>query len=255
MLVCILAAASAVAVVIVASRVFRKPSGDPKPGETDIETPRHSGAMLSALFLLVFAMAIVVPWTTADSARQNTYAESQAVVEAYWSASALPAPASGQVQAELRDYALFVRDREWPLMAEKRLSKDGWSRLDTLRTHVTGLRVTSDDTRDARAAVLGELRNLSAARYRRAADASATPPAGLLLLTIVAGLAVIIFPFVAGARPRGKALAPLVVMAALLGVGVYLAFNISHVFTGGLTVEPDAFTAALQEFQRTSGGG
>jgi hypothetical protein len=255
MLVCILAAALAVAVVIVASLAFRRLHEDPKIDGTDSETPRHSGAMLSALFLLVFAMAIVVPWTTADAARQNTYAESQAIMEAYWAASALPAPASGQVQAELRDYTRFVRDREWPLMAEQRLSKEGWSRLDTLRTHVTSLRVTGDDARDARAGVLGEMRNLSAARHQRAADARAASPTGLLLLTIVAGLGVVIFPFLAGARPRGMAISPLVMMAALLGAGVYLAFSISHVFTGGLAVEPDAFTATLQEFQRTSGGG
>lgn len=255
MLVCILAAASAVAVVIVASLVFRKLSGDPKDDERDGETPRHAGAMLSALFLLAFAMAIVVPWTTADSARQNTYAESQAVVEAYWSAAALPAPASGQVRTELRDYVQFVLGREWPLMAKQRLSQEGWSRLDRLRTHVTGLRVTGDDARDARADVLAEIRNLSTARHQRAADATAAPPVGLLILTILTGLAVIIFPFLTGARPRGMDMAPLLVMAALLGVGVYLAFNISHVFSGGLAIEPDAFTAALREFQRISGGG
>ena len=52
----------------------------------------HAGAMLSALFLLVFAIAIIVPWTTADTARQNTYAESQAAVETYWAAAGLPRP-------------------------------------------------------------------------------------------------------------------------------------------------------------------
>ncbi|MFD2352725.1 hypothetical protein ACFSTC_30725 [Nonomuraea ferruginea] len=40
--------------------------------------------MLSALFLLVFAIAVIVPWTTADAARQNTQVESRAVADAYW---------------------------------------------------------------------------------------------------------------------------------------------------------------------------
>jgi hypothetical protein len=39
-------------------------------------------------------------------------------------------------------------------------------------------------------------------------------------------------------------------MAALLGVGIFLAFDISHVFTGALRVKPDAYTAAQQQFQQ-----
>ncbi|MBC6466992.1 DUF4239 domain-containing protein [Actinomadura alba] len=115
--------------------------------------------------------------------------------------------------------------------------------------------MTTDDARDTRADVLAEIRNLSTARHQRAADARARPPAGLLALTVLTGLGVVLFPFLAGARPRGMEIAPLLAMAAMLGVGVYLAFNISHPFTGGLAIEPDAFTAALQEFQRISGGG
>ncbi len=52
----------------------------------------------------LFAIAEVVPWTTADAARQNTYDESRAIVQAYWSASGLPGPARDRVQNELRGY-------------------------------------------------------------------------------------------------------------------------------------------------------
>ena len=55
----------------------------------------------------LFAIAEVVPWTTADAARQNTYHESQAVLQAYWSASGLPAPARDIVQQQLRGYTVL----------------------------------------------------------------------------------------------------------------------------------------------------
>jgi hypothetical protein len=252
MLICILAAVAAVGVVIASAWAFRR-----IPGVAGIEgeTPRHSGSMLSSLFLVAFAIAIVVPWSTADSARQNTYAESRAAVEASWAAAGLPAAEAGPIQAQLRDYVRFVLAREWPLMARGKLSQEGWSRLQKIRTEVIGLSVTNDDARDRRNDVLEQLRALSAARTQRAADAKAGPPFGLHILTILTGLAVIVFPFMAGERPPARTVVPLAVMAALLGAGVYLAFNISHVFAGGLAVEPDAFTAALQELQRISGGG
>lgn len=254
MLICILAAVTAVGVVATAAFLFRKldrDTDDPGPAGP---TTGHAGSMLSSLFLLAFAISIVVPWTTADAARQNTYTESQSIVEAYWSAAALPAPTGRDVQTELRDYVRFVVDKEWRLMASESLSPEGWSRLDALRVRVTSLRPTGSDALEARSAIIDQLRDLSAARRQRGADANAGSPAGLLAITILTGLAVTVFPFLAGARPRGMAMVPLFAMAALLGVGIYLAFDISHVFAGALSVRPDAFLAALQEFQLIPGG-
>lgn len=255
MLAPILAAVAAVGVVIVAAFLFRRLSPDGVDEDPGGQIVPYAGAMLSALFLLAFALAIVVPWTTADAASGNTYTESQAVVEAYWSAARLPAPADRQVQARLRDYLHFVVDEEWPLMADGRLSPAGWSRVDTLRMQVTGLRVTGSDAQDARNDLLDQIQDLSGARRQRAADAEASPPPVVLALTVLTGALVVLFPFLSGARPGFARLVPLMAMAALLGVGVYLAFDISHVFAGGLAVKPDAFQAALQDVQRVPAGG
>lgn len=253
MLAPVLAIAAAIAVVALAAFLFRKLDrgvDDRDPGGPSVG---HAGAMLSALFLLVFAIAIIVPWTTADAARENTYTESQAAVEAYWAAGRLPYPAAGMVQTELRDYVGFVIEQEWRLMASGNLSPEGAARLNTIREQVAGLQVKGAEAEESKAAVLEQVQNLSSSRRQRAADAQATPPTGILVLTVVTGLVVLLFPFMAGARPRGASLVPMLTMAALLGIGIFLTFDIVRVFDGGLAVRPDAFTAALQEFQRISG--
>lgn len=255
MLVYVFAVIAAVSVVIVAAYLFRKLGRGIEDTDPNGATARHVGTMLSALFLLVFAIAIVVPWSTADSARQNTYAEGQAIADAYWSAAELPAPVNRQVQSELHDYTRFVRDKEWPLMANGKLSSDGWRRLDTMRAQVTGLKATEDKMREARSAMLGKLGDLSAARRQRAADAQRSLPSGVLALTVLSGIAVSLFPLLAGARPRGMAIVAWLVMAGLVGLGVDLAFAIAHVFNGPLAVHPEAFTAVLQELEGTRGGG
>src|SRR3954466_13642161 len=104
MLVSSLAVVAAVGVVAMAAWLFARWGRGSDDGRHDGTTSKHTGAMLSALFLMAFAIAIVVPWTTADAARQNTHAESQAVVGAYWSAAELPAPVGPRVQAGMRDY-------------------------------------------------------------------------------------------------------------------------------------------------------
>ncbi|MEV0971851.1 DUF4239 domain-containing protein [Microtetraspora glauca] len=250
MLVCVLAIASAIGTVALAAFLFRKLDRGTDDRDPGGPSTGHAGSMLSALFLLVFAIAIIVPWTTTDAARENTYAEGEAAVETYWASTALPAPAASEVQAQLRGYLGFVLDKEWPLMAQGRLSSEGSARLNQLRVQVTSMSLTGDEAENARSAVLDAVADLSAARHQRAADAKATPPSGVLALTILTGVVVIVFPFLAGARPRGMTILPLMVMAALLGVGVYQAWDISHVFSGGLAVKPDALTAALQEIQQ-----
>jgi Protein of unknown function (DUF4239) len=250
MLVSFLAVVAAVGVVILAAWLFTKWGHGSDDREHDGTTSKHTGAMLSALFLMAFAIAIVVPWTTADAARQNTHAESQAVVGAYWSAAELPAPVGPRVQAGMRDYVQFVIGNEWSDMKRGRLDPAGWTRLDTLRTEVINLRVQGNQAEDARVAVLDEFQAISSARSQRALDAKTRPPSALLYLTALTGLMTVTFPFLVGARPRGMTMIPLGVMAALLGLAVYLSFDVSHVFSGGLRVKPDAFSSAQQEFQR-----
>jgi hypothetical protein len=255
MLVYALAAAAAVGIVVIAALLFRRLGRDNDDRDPAGATAAHAGAMLSALFLLVFAIAIVVPWTAADAARQNTYTESQAIVDAYWAAAELPAPVARDVRAELEGYVEFVITREWPQMARGRLDTDGWKRLDRLRARVTGIEAAGDERRDARTAVLEQVKSISSARRQRAADAGGELPSGVIVMTLLSGAAVALFPFLAGARPRGMTVVPLLVMSAMLGVGIYLVLDITRVFTGALAVAPDAFTAVRAELARVAGAG
>ncbi|GGV34822.1 hypothetical protein GCM10010182_68450 [Actinomadura cremea] len=255
MIVYIAAAACAVGVVAVASllvRRSRRATADADPGGP---TASHAGAMLSALFLLAFAIAVIVPWTTADAARAGTYAETQAIAETYWAASRLPAAERDGVRSGLRAYVDTVRDPEWELMTDGRLTPAGWTLLDRVRRDVIAMKADTDEIREARAAVLDHLGQIAEARHQRAMDARTAPPAGLTVVTVITGIVVVLLPFLAGAAPRGATLIPLALMAALLAAGTYLTIDIAHPFDGALAVGPEAFVELQAELQRIDGGG
>ncbi|MEV0612371.1 hypothetical protein AB0I81_03535 [Nonomuraea sp. NPDC050404] len=245
---------AAVGAVALTALVFRRVKTAGEDRDPNGPSAAHAGAMLSAMFLLVFAIAIIVPWTTADAARLNTHTESQATVDAYWAASGLPGSAPEEVRRSLRDYVAFVVREEWPVMAEGKMHPVGAERIDDLRGRVNALQTGDDEEEDAKATVLEHMSAISTARAQRTADAAASPPEGLLFLTILTGVLVIVFPFLAGARPRGLAILPLVATAALLGFGTYLSWDISRAFAGPLAVGPEAFQGALDEFTRIAGG-
>ncbi|GAB2833835.1 hypothetical protein GCM10022221_35830 [Actinocorallia aurea] len=254
----ILCALAAVALVLLLAKLTNRRASWDSDGDSapDGPTAGHSGATISALFLLVFAIAVIVPWTTADAARQNTHAEAQSLVEAYWAASVLPQGDREAVRDGLRSYTGFVIEDEWPVMREEsRLSAEGWHRLDDFRGRLDALSFTDETRKDALDDIRDQVRDVYAARRQRASDAESSLPAGVLLFTGLTGLAMIVLPFLLGARPQGRALLPLGVMAAMLGVGVYLAFDIDHVFSGALAVTPSAFQTALAEFDRVPWAG
>ncbi|MCW2914787.1 MAG: hypothetical protein JWN52_2855 [Actinomycetia bacterium] len=244
----LLAALAAVALVVIAVFAFKKyGKHDDEPSGP---TAGHAGAMLSSLFLLVFAIAVIVPWATADTARHDTYTEAQSLNEAYWAAGPLSVADRRMVRDGLTDYVRFVVGTEWSRMADGKLSDAGWQKLDALRFALRDMQANDDNTKAARDDVRERIREVYAARRQRSIDAGASLPTGLLIFTAFTGLIMIIFPFMAGARPRGMAMVPLVVMAVLLCVCIYTVFNINHTFAGALAVGPDAFTSVLQGFAR-----
>jgi hypothetical protein len=247
---CLLAALAAVALVVlvdvVSSRIGRGKVDEAPDGVAG----SHGGAMIKSLFLMAFALGLILPWTTNDSARQNTYAEAQAVVEAYWQANRLPAAEAGIVHNDLRNYTTFVIDDEWPVMAKGELSQQGWTMLDNMRGSLMSLNYADKFSSDADTAVLNQVSDIYAARRQRAVDADASLPEAVIIFAVFTGVLVIIYPFLVGVRPRGKAIAPILLTSALIGAGLFLIVDNNHVFSGGIAVKPDAFQSALQEMQR-----
>lgn len=247
---CVLAALSAIALVVmidvVAAR-FNRGKVDTAP---DGVSGSHGGAMIKSLFLMAFAIGLIVPWTTNDTARQNTYAEAQATVEAYWQASRLPAAEAAIVHNDLTNYTRFVINGEWPVMAGGQLSQQGWTMLDNVRGNLMSQDYSEKYYSDADNAVLSQISNVYAARRQRAVDAAATLPEAVIVFAVITGLLVILYPFLAGVRPHGKALVPIVLTSALIGAGLYLVVDNNHTFSGGIAVQPEAFQSALTEMQR-----
>jgi hypothetical protein len=247
---CVLAALAAVALVGVIDFAAAKMGRGKIDVAPDGVTGGHAVNLIRALFLMSFAIGLIVPWTTNDTARQNTYAEAQALVEAYWQANRLPVAEATIVHDDLRGYTTFVINDEWPVLANGDVSQQGWTMLDGLRANVMGLNYPEKSYSDADTAILNQISDVYAARRQRAVDAAASLPEAVSIFAILTGLLVVLFPFLVGVRPQGRALVPLIITAALIGAGLFLIVDNNHVFSGGIAVSPEAFRSALTEMQR-----
>lgn len=246
----VFAAIAAMLLVCLTAYLHHKYGKGKEDSKPDGSTVGHARSTLASLFLLVFAIGVIVPWSGANAARDNTHTEAEALTEAYWSAGLLPGAVPAQVRAGLRDYTSFVVDKEWPVMASGRLSNTGWDKLDAIRGQLSAMRFPAKEDQAAQSDVLGQLRLIYQARRQRGADAAAGLPTAVLFFTVLLGLLMIAFPYLSGARPHGMALASFLIVTGLLGIGIFLVFYNDHTFAGGLAVKPDAFVGALHEYQR-----
>jgi Protein of unknown function (DUF4239) len=247
---CVLAAVAAVALIAVIDFAAAKMGHGKADTAPDGVTGGHAVNLIRALFLMSFAIGLIVPWSTNDTARQNTYAEAQALVEAYWQANRLPMAEATTVHDDLRGYTTFVINDEWPVLAQGNVSQQGWTMLDGVRANLMSLDYTEKNYSDADTAVLDQISDVYAARRQRAVDAASSLPEAVSVFAILTGLLVVLFPFLVGVRPKGRALVPLAITAALIGAGLFLVVDNNHVFSGGIAVKPEAFQSALQEMQR-----
>jgi hypothetical protein len=247
---CVLAALAAIVLVGVVDVVAARLGRGKVDTASDGVSGSHGGAMIKSLFLMAFAIGLIVPWTTNDTARQNTYAESQAIVEAYWQANRLPAAEAAIVHSDLRNYTNYVINGEWPVLGTGQLSQQGWTMLDSLRGNLMSVNYPDKPSADADTAVVSHVSEVYAARRQRAVDAAATLPEAVIIFAVITGLLVILYPFLAGVRPHGKALLPILLTSALIGAGLFLVIDNNHTFSGGIAVKPDAFQSALIEMQR-----
>ena len=247
----VFAAIAAMLLVSLTAYLHHKYGKGKQDAHPDGPSVSHARSTLTSLFLLVFAIGVILPWTSANAARDNTEAEAHALTEAYWSAGMLPADVAAKVRAGLRDYTQFVADKEWPVMASGRLSETGWDKLNALRSQLAAVRFPDLAEQTVQADVLGQLRVAYQTRHQRAADAGRTLPTAVLVLTVLTGVLMIAFPYLSGARPHSMALTSILIVTGLLAVGIFLVFyDDQGAFAGGLAVKPDAFVDALHDYQR-----
>src|SRR5690606_4106295 len=125
----VLSVIAAVGLVGAAAFTFRLAGKGSDDRDAGGPSAGHAGAMLSARFLLAFALAITGPWTAADAVRQHPQGERLAAVGAYWAAAGLPADMGRPVLTGLREHGTFVVEDEWPSMARGNLDPMGGVRL------------------------------------------------------------------------------------------------------------------------------
>ncbi|MFB9371388.1 bestrophin-like domain [Kitasatospora sp. NPDC001664] len=225
-----------------------------KAGETSPQALAFSGAAVLGFFALFTGFSIAGAWQQLNVAREQTFAESRALTETYWTAKGLAAPDRVLVRTQLRTYTGLVKGEEWREMQHGHGSAQAWRAIDDVRTTAEHARAESPDEVAARADVVRNLTDVYAKRTTRVADTKAAVPEVVLGGLFVGAFFVLATPPVIGLTSNARNLVLMCFVGASVAFGVSLVVELSGPYTGVVRVQPTAFELAEFRFGQIDTG-
>ncbi|WP_019072532.1 DUF4239 domain-containing protein [Streptomyces hokutonensis] len=93
-------------------------------------------AQVGVVYAVVLAMVVVGVWDARSRAHENTYTETNALLQIAWYSRTLPQPDRGRLGAPAEQYTRTVIHMEWPLPGEQRDDPGAWRQFTEIRESV-----------------------------------------------------------------------------------------------------------------------
>ncbi|MFD9329663.1 DUF4239 domain-containing protein [Streptomyces sp. NPDC060065] len=207
-------------------------------------------AQVGVIYAVVLAMVVVGVWETRSQAHENTYTETNALLQIAWYSRTLPQPDRGRLGALVEGYTGRVIDDEWPLMAGQRDDPVAWRQFTEIRETINTLepRTGADEVRYEGA--LDAVAQLGDARRERVNEAATAGVPTLLWIALLMGALVTIgFVYLFGMESLRAHAGVVFSLTFTVGVMLLIVYEFNYPFSGALRVGPTAFRLALERIQ------
>jgi hypothetical protein len=140
------------------------------------EIVNYASAGFSLFYGLLLGLLSVAAYTNARDISGFAGREAAELVSIYRSALAYPEATRDEVRHLLRDYTLFVVDREWPAYRDGRVPVGGENRLLAIRETLLGFEPTTVTQQIAHTSILETFNSMVSLRQQRLAGVDPSIP-------------------------------------------------------------------------------
>jgi hypothetical protein len=206
-----------------------------------------ASAISGVINAVLLAFIVFAAWTDYDRARDVVSQEGSLVADLNADAVALPGGIGAHVQEELHNYVNVVVDSEWPAMAEGRMAsgdstrRAGWQYLRHTYADLLEMNAATGTSALVVGEMLKRLNSLYDARRQRLAYASGGSLSKVVWIVVIAvALLCMTFSWLLGFEEGGLHRASTTLIAASLGLVVFLILALDRPFRGPdqLSVQP-----------------
>lgn len=208
-------------------------------------------AQVGVVYAVVLAMVVVGVWEARSRAHENTYTETNALLQIAWYSRTLPKAEGDRLAGLTERYTTRVIRDEWPLLAEQRDDPVAWRQFTEIRALInerepaTGADEVRYDGALAAVAQLGDAR-----RERVNEAATAGVPLLLWAALLIGALVTLAFVYLFGMESLRTHTLVVFALALTMGVMLLIVYEFDYPFSGPLKVGPTAFELALERMRQ-----
>jgi hypothetical protein len=206
-------------------------------------------ATIAVTYAVILGFVVVSVWEKFEDATTNAEREANEVADLYRLAAWFPDSDREALQNALADYARSVVADEWPAMhrGDAPAAETGVT-LQAVWDLYRAIDQTSDVQTVAYDDSLDRLQDLGNDRRLRILQSDGGLP-GILWAVLVAGGALTIgFAFGFGVERTVSHALMISILAASVGLLLFLVWSLNHPFQGGVAVSPDGYELAIRQF-------
>lgn len=222
------------------ARLLRRRYGGLQPADTRAvasDVMARIGVMHGLILSLVFASA----HSGAQKFEEDVTAEASAVTHVYFNAQRYGAP---ELQAASIQYLRATIDKDWSVLRERsELSAEGWIAWRRMLDASLALQPVERPERILAERIQADIWEVETLRQARGYEAADRLSGEFWLVAIVGLVLIAALLFVHRITPLHQAI--MAMYSGFTGLTLFLIYDMSHPFSGALTIEPVAFINAL----------
>ena len=210
-------------------------------------------AVIGVVYAVLLALLVIAVWEQYERARETVESEANAVGEIAWLARRLPEPEHHQLQEDARAYAQEVVDNEWPRMEQGlegvQSLPEGWDLIDDMRATLQGFEPRTEAEQELYAEGLDRISRFGDARRMRMVAAQEGIPGVLWVVLVFGGVVAVGFTYLFGLANSWAHRLMVMSLTAVIALVLFAIVAMEHPFSGGASIEPEAFELILERFE------
>jgi len=207
--------------------------------------------ILGTIYAVILGFSVVVLWEQFHDAEIIADREASQLSDLHRLAQGLPADQQDAFSSSLEKYCKLVIDEEWPLMDNGKPSVKAHNQLLEVWRRGHALDPHTEREQIIFAKIVDTLADLDDARRGRLLAARSSLPKPLWFVLIAGAVITIGFSYLFGLKNVVAHAVITTLLAASIGLGLFVIAALEGPFSGSLRLSPEAFTTVLENWQRS----
>ena len=200
----------------------------------------HSASNFGLFYGVLIGLLTIATFQSTKDLVDNIGRETSSLSTLYRTADGYPDPLRSEIKTELRDYARYVIDKDWPAHRRGFVPMGGEHRLHVVRQSVLSFEPATKTQEVLQNEMLRYLNAMTVSREQRLNAVTAAIPGVLWYIVLIGALITIAFVWMLHMELKSQVLLGGII-AFFLGIMIFLIYSMDRPLQGAVSVPPDSF--------------